>query len=132
MTETDAPKSAAPVAASAAPAAAQPAVQSAPAAPAAECAQPAAAPAEVVTEGEGVFVIKSPSYGLFYAQSEPGAAPYVKLGDSVKAGDTVGLVEIMKTFTAITSDVSGTVVGIHVKNEQMLEPDQPLFSIQVS
>ena len=91
------------------------------------CAQPA----ETVSEQAGIAVIKSPSYGLFYAQPEPGSPPYVKLGDTVKAGDTLGLVEIMKTFTAITSEVDGEIVQIHVKNEQILEPDQPLFSIKV-
>jgi acetyl-CoA carboxylase biotin carboxyl carrier protein len=84
-----------------------------------------------VAEQAGIAVIRSPSYGLFYAQPEPGSPPYVKLGDAVKAGDTVGMVEIMKTFTAITSEVNGEVVQIHVKNEQVLEPGQPLFSIKV-
>ena len=88
-------------------------------------------PAESVSEQAGIAVIKSPSYGLFYTQQGPGSPPYVKLGDAVKAGDTVGLLEIMKTFTAITSEVDGEVVQIHVKNEQVLEPGQPLFSIKV-
>jgi acetyl-CoA carboxylase biotin carboxyl carrier protein len=90
-----------------------------------------AKPAEIKSERAGIAVIKSPSYGIFYTQPEPGTPPYVKLGDSVKAGDTVGLLEIMKTFTAIISEVGGIVVQIHVKNEQVLEPDQPLFSIRV-
>jgi acetyl-CoA carboxylase biotin carboxyl carrier protein len=88
-------------------------------------------PAESVSEQAGIVVIKSPSYGLFYTQQGPGSPPYVKLGDVVKAGDTVGLLEIMKTFTAITSEVDGEVVQIHVKNEQVLEPGQPLFSIEL-
>ena len=88
-------------------------------------------PAESVSEQAGIVVIKSPSYGLFYTQQGPGSPPYVKLGDVVKAGDTVGLLEIMKTFTAITSEVDGEVVQIHVKNEQVLEPGQPLFSIKL-
>ena len=88
-----------------------------------------ASPVAIVDQ-VGVVVIKSPSYGLFYAQPEPGAPSYVEMGGVVKQGDTLGLVEIMKTFTAITSSVAGKVVGVHVKNEQMLEPDQPLFSIQ--
>ena len=93
-------------------------------------AETAAASQVAVVEQAGVVVIKSPSYGLFYAQPEPGAPSYVEMGCVVKQGDTLGLVEIMKTFTAITSDVAGKVIGVHVKNEQMLEPDQPLFSIQ--
>lgn len=90
-----------------------------------------AQPAETVLEQAGISVIKSPSHGLFYAQPEPGSPPYVKLGDSVKAGDTVALVEIMKTFTAIASEVDGEVVQIHVTNQQSLEPGQPLFSIKI-
>ena len=84
-----------------------------------------------VAEQEGIVLVKSPNYGLFYAQSEPGAPPYVKIGDRIKAGDTVGLLETMKTFTAISSPSDGEVVAIHVKNEEMLEPDQPLVSIKV-
>ena len=84
-----------------------------------------------VAEQEGIVLIKSPNYGLFYAQSEPGAPPYVKIGDMIKAGDTVGLLETMKTFTAISSPSDGEVLAIHVKNEEMLEPDQPLVSIRV-
>jgi acetyl-CoA carboxylase biotin carboxyl carrier protein len=91
-----------------------------------------AQPAETVPEQAGIALIKSPSYGLFYSQPEPGTPPYVKLGDAVKTGDTVGLLEIMKTFTAIVSDVDGIVVQIHVKNEQVIEPGQPLFSLKVN
>ena len=85
----------------------------------------------LIAEQEGVFIIRSPSYGIFYAQSEPGAPPYVTVGAAISADDTVGLMEIMKTFTAITSPVAGEVVAIHVKNEETLEPDQPLVSVRV-
>ena len=90
-----------------------------------------AKPVEAVLDQAGIVVIKSPSYGIFYAQSEPGAPAYVKLGDTVKAGDTMGLLEIMKTFNAISSEVDGEVVAIHVQNQDVLEPDQPLFSLKV-
>ena len=105
-------------------------LQTVPAAPAVTAeAEPATKPA--VIEQEGIVLVKSPNYGLFYAQSEPGAPPYVKIGDTIKAGDTVGLLETMKTFTAISSPADGEVVAIHVKNEEMLEPDQPLVSIKI-
>lgn len=102
-------------------------------APAAEAAAPEPAPAQpaATEEAEGVFVVKSPSYGIFYAQSEPGAPPYVKLGDTVKKGDTLCLIEIMKTFNALSSVVDGEIVGIHVRNQDTLEPGQSLFSIKV-
>jgi len=84
-----------------------------------------------VPEQEGIFTIKSPSYGLFYSQSEPGAPPYVTVGAVINKDDTIGLMEIMKTFTAITSPVAGEVVAIHINNEETLEPDMPLVSIKV-
>lgn len=85
--------------------------------------------APAVAPAGDVDYILCPSYGLFYAQSEPGAPPYVRVGDHLNAGDTVGLLEIMKTYTAITTDVAGTVVEILVKNQDAVEPDQPLFAI---
>ena len=96
---------------------------------AATIAETAAKPA--IPEQEGIVLVRSPNYGLFYAQVEPGAPPYVTIGATVKAGDTVGLLETMKTFTAISSPVDGEVVAIHVKNEETLEPDQPLISIKI-
>ena len=75
--------------------------------------------------------LKSPSYGLFYAQSEPGAPAYVRVGDHIQEGDTVCLIEIMKTYTAMTSNVSGTVVEILVNNQDAVEPEQPLFAVRV-
>ena len=85
-----------------------------------------------IPEQEGVYIIKSLSYGLFYAQSEPGAPPYVTVGSAIQKDDTIGLMEIMKTFTAITSPVTGEVIAIHVKNEETLEPGQPLVSVRIS
>ena len=87
--------------------------------------------ASSVTEEPGTVIVKSPSYGMFYAQSDPSSPPYISVGSVVKKGDTLGLLEIMKTYSAITSDTDGVVVGIFVKNEDILEPDQPLFSIRV-
>ena len=87
-------------------------------------------PANAPEYREGVAVVKSPSYGLFYSQPEPGAPPYVQIGDRVSKGDTLGLVEIMKTFNAIAAEETGEVIAIHVKNEEQLAPGQPLFSIR--
>ena len=112
---------------------AAPSVPAAPVAIAAEtpAIEPEAAAAAAVEEAADIVIIRSPSYGMFYAQSEPGAPAYVKMGDTVKTGDTVGLLEIMKTFNAVTSPADGEVVAIHTQNAEMLEPDQPLFSIRV-
>ena len=116
---------------SASDAARTPAIMPEPATPPEPATLPDTKPAEAVLEQEGIVLVKAPSYGLFYAQPEPGSPPYVRLGDTVQIGETLGLLEIMKTFSAISSDVAGEVVRIHVVNEQVLEPDQPLFSIKV-
>lgn len=128
VAEQSAPKPEALPKAAAAPEVIQPPAVTVEAAPIAE---PAARPTETVTEQAGIFIVKSPSYGIFYTQSEPGAPTYVKLGDTVKAGDTLGLVEIMKTFNAISSEVAGEIVAIHVQNQEVLEPEQPMFSIKL-
>ena len=125
---TAAVQPAAPIAVTAAPAVNATPVAAAVEAPAATI---AAAPAAEVVEADDIVIIRSPSYGIFYAQSEPGAPPYVKLGAAVKTGDTVGLLEIMKTFNAVTSPADGEVIAIHIQNAEMLEPDQPLLSIRV-
>lgn len=91
---------------------------------------PEAQPQKAAAQDEGVVYLKSPSYGLFYAQSEPGAPAYVKVGDHIQVGDTVCLIEIMKTYTAMTSNVSGTVVEILVNNQDAVEPEQPLFAVK--
>lgn len=129
VTEVSAPKAEAAPKVLAAPEVKQPAEVVAQPAPSVQ--EPAVKPAEAVPEQSGVVVIKAPSYGIFYAQAEPGAPAYVKLGDTVNQGDTMGLLEIMKTFNAITSEVTGEIVGIHVVNQQVLEPEQPLFSVKV-
>ncbi|WP_095013054.1 acetyl-CoA carboxylase biotin carboxyl carrier protein [Tsuneonella mangrovi] len=102
-----------------APAAAPAPATTAPAAP-----EPAAAaPAEVVG------ALKSPMVGTVYLSAEPGAAPFVTVGDSVKQGDTVLIVEAMKVMNPITADKAGTIQAILVENAQPVEFDQPLVVI---
>ena len=84
-----------------------------------------------VQEEAGVVIIKSPSHGLYYAQAGPGSPPFVTIGKKVKKGDTVGLLEIMKVYSAITTHVGGEVVKIYVGNEELLEPGQALIAIKV-
>lgn len=64
--------------------------------------------------------------GRFYAQPEPGAAPFVRLGQRIEAGTTVGLVEVMKVFNAVTADVAGEVVALPVQDGEFVEFDQPI------
>jgi len=90
-------------------------------APAAE-----AAPASTLPAGH---VVKAPMVGTFYASATPGAAAFVKVGQQVKAGETLGIIEAMKMFNQIEADVAGTVQAILVDNGQPVEFDQPMFVI---
>ena len=74
-------------------------------------------------------VVRSPMVGTFYASPNPDSPPFVKLGQSVKAGDTLGIIEAMKMFNPIEADVSGTVVAVLVSNGKPLEFDEPMFVI---
>lgn len=94
-----------------------------PAAPAEE----AAGAEDAMPEGE---IVPSPMVGTFYAASGPEAEEFVKMGQSVGVGDTLCIIEAMKMFNQIESDVSGTVVAILVENGQPVEYDQPLFVIR--
>ena len=80
--------------------------------------------------GNSGYSLKSPMVGVVYLASEPGAKPFVKVGQSIKAGDTVALVEAMKTFNPIKSDKDGTVKKILVTDGAAVEFDQPLIVIE--
>ena len=80
-----------------------------------------------VPEGEPVL---APMVGTFYAASGPEAEPFVKLGQTVGVGDTLCIIEAMKMFNQIESDISGTVVAILAENGQPIEYDEPLFIIR--
>jgi acetyl-CoA carboxylase biotin carboxyl carrier protein len=97
------------------------------AAPAAPVAAPAAGePASNLPAGH---VVKAPMVGTFYASASPGAAAFVKVGQQVKAGETLGIIEAMKMFNQIEADVGGTVQAILIDNGQPVEFDQPMFVI---
>ena len=74
--------------------------------------------------------LKSPMVGVVYLATEPGAKPFVKVGDTVHAGDTVALVEAMKTFNPIKATADGIVKEILVTDAQAVEFDQPLIVIE--
>lgn len=73
---------------------------------------------------------RSPMVGTFYAAPSPGAAPFVQVGQTVKKGDTLGIIEAMKMFNPIEAEFDGTVVAILVESGQPVEYDQPLFVIR--
>ncbi len=113
---------AAPVAAIAAPAPV--------AAPAAAPAPAAAAPAPAAESKGNTIEIKSPMIGTFYRSSSPDKPPFVEVGQSIKKGDTVCIIEAMKLFNEIESEVSGTIVKVLVNDSSPIEYDQPLFLVE--
>ncbi len=93
--------------------------------PAVEVTPAAAVPAEPVGH-----TVKSPMVGTFYRASSPGAKPFVEIGDTIKEGETICIVEAMKILNEIEADKSGTVTKILVDNGQAVEYGQPLYVIE--
>jgi len=83
-------------------------------------------------ENSDFIEIKSPMIGTFYLTANPESEPFVAIGDSVKVGQTVCIVEAMKLFNEIESEYSGKIVKILVENASPIEFDQPLFLIDPS
>ena len=90
---------------------------------------PAAVPAKETAIGSDK-VVTSPLVGTFYAAPSPEAEPYVKVGDTVKKGQVLGLIEAMKLMNEIESEYDGVVEAILVENEEVVEYGQPLFRIK--
>lgn len=108
---------------------AQAPVQTAPAA----SAPAAAAETPASTEDNSKYItVKSPMIGTFYRASAPGKEPFVSVGDMVSPGDVLCIVEAMKLFNEIESEVSGKIVKILVDDSTPIEYDQPLFLIDPS
>jgi acetyl-CoA carboxylase biotin carboxyl carrier protein len=112
-----------------------PVMHAAPVAPAPV--MPMAGPTEAASGGapKGVsdlppgHVVRAPMVGTFYASPSPDKPPFVTVGQSVRAGETLGIIEAMKMFNPIEADVAGTVVKVLVETGQPIEFDQPLFVI---
>jgi acetyl-CoA carboxylase biotin carboxyl carrier protein len=101
-------------------------------APAPVAAPVAAAPAAPAAPESGLpagHVVKAPMVGTYYAASTPGAPAFAVVGQQVKAGETIGIIEAMKMFNQIEADVAGTVVAVLVENGQPVEFDEPMFVI---
>ena len=115
------------VTATAAPAA----VVAAPVAPvAAPAAAAVAAADEPAADEAGVTVVESPMVGTFYRSPSPGAPAFIEVGATVKAGQTLCIVEAMKLMNEIEADVGGTIVEILVEDAQPVQFGQPLFKIR--
>ncbi|SKC52492.1 acetyl-CoA carboxylase biotin carboxyl carrier protein [Ohtaekwangia koreensis] len=106
----------APVATSAAPAAQTPAVQT--------------KAAEAPASGKKTIEIKSPMIGTFYRSSNPDTPPFASVGDKISKGQTVCIIEAMKLFNEIESEISGTIVKAPVENATPVEYDQVLFVVE--
>ena len=96
---------------------------------------PAAAPAAEGAASENGDaaagnVVASPLVGTFYAAASPDAEPFVKVGDTVKKGQVLGIIEAMKLMNEIESEYDGVVEAVLVKNEDVVEYGQPLFRIR--
>lgn len=118
----------APVAVPAAP------VAAAPAAPVAASSEPAETPAASTTESDDskYITIKSPMIGTFYRKPSPDKDVFVNVGDEISSGSVVCVVEAMKLFNEIESEVSGKIVKVLVEDMSPVEYDQPLFLVDPS
>jgi acetyl-CoA carboxylase biotin carboxyl carrier protein len=105
-----------------------PAPMAAPAVPAVEVTP--AAPVAAAPAAPAGHTVKSPMVGTFYRASSPGAKPFVEIGDTIKEGETICIVEAMKILNEIEADKSGTVTQILVENGQAVEYGQPLYVIE--
>jgi acetyl-CoA carboxylase biotin carboxyl carrier protein len=109
-----------------------PVVASVATAPAAPVAAATPAPAATAPDEPALpagHVVSAPMVGTFYVSSTPGAEPFVKVGQQVRQGETLGIIEAMKMFNQIEADVAGTVVAVLVENGQAVEFDEPMFVI---
>jgi acetyl-CoA carboxylase biotin carboxyl carrier protein len=109
---------------------AAPAPAFAPAAPATAPAAPAEPAVSKEPASSNLITIKSPMIGTFYRASSPETPAFVNIGDEIKPGKVVCVIEAMKLFNEIESEVSGKIVKILVENATPVEFDQPLFLVE--
>jgi acetyl-CoA carboxylase biotin carboxyl carrier protein len=110
----------------------QPAVTqaAAPAAPVATVHTPAPAEAPAAADVSKYITIKSPMIGTFYRSSSPDKPSFANVGDEIQAGSVLCIIEAMKLFNEIESEVSGKIVKVLVDNASPVEYDQPLFLVE--
>jgi len=97
-------------------------------APAPTSSAPAAKPAAPIPEG--MLAITAPLLGTFYIAPEPGAPPFVTVGQQITEDTTCGLIEVMKVFNSVRATVAGTIVDVVAQNGQFVEFGQPLFIVK--
>ena len=81
------------------------------------------------TDNTNHIMIKSPIIGTFYRRPSPDKDPFVNVGDTLEVGSVVGIVEAMKLFNEIESEISGTIIKVLVDDMSPVEYDQPLFLV---
>ncbi|MES2588542.1 MAG: acetyl-CoA carboxylase biotin carboxyl carrier protein [Bacteroidota bacterium] len=106
--------------------------QAAPVAPAPVAAPVAAAPVAPVVEESKLITVKSPMIGTFYRSSSPDKDAFVQVGDMIAKGSPVCIIEAMKLFNEIESEISGKIVKVLVDDASPVEYDQPLFLVDPS
>ncbi|MEJ8555441.1 acetyl-CoA carboxylase biotin carboxyl carrier protein [Tepidibacter sp. Z1-5] len=90
---------------------------------------------EEIVESEtdnNTYIVNAPIMGTFYSASSPEDGDFVNVGDKVKKGDTLCILEAMKLMNEIECDVDGEIIEVLVENEELVEYDQPLFKIKVN
>ncbi|TAD97299.1 MAG: acetyl-CoA carboxylase biotin carboxyl carrier protein [Bacteroidetes bacterium] len=85
-----------------------------------------------VEAGKNYVAIKSPMIGTFYRSSSPQTPAFISVGDKIEKGKVVGIIEAMKLFNEIESDLSGTIVKVLVENASPVEYDQDLFLVELN
>lgn len=109
----------------------QPAIEQAPAQPgSAPAPAPASGASSPAADDSKFITIKSPMIGTFYRSSSPDKGVFVNVGDEIKVGQVLCIIEAMKLFNEIESEVSGRIVKVLVDNASPVEYDQPLFLVE--
>jgi acetyl-CoA carboxylase biotin carboxyl carrier protein len=93
---------------------------------------PGAAPAASGDEGGELAIVKSPIVGTFYRSAEPGAKPLVSVGDTVRKGQVLCIIEAMKLMNEIDSEYDGEITSIYIENGQAVQYGERLFAIKPS
>lgn len=101
-------------------------------APAAPAAQPAQDTAPASDDGGELGIVKSPIVGTFYRATEPGAKPLVSVGDTVRKGQVLCIIEAMKLMNEIDSEYDGEITSIYIENGQPVQYGERLFAIKPS
>jgi acetyl-CoA carboxylase biotin carboxyl carrier protein len=93
-------------------------------------ASPAPAPPPEAVVEAGLTIVKSPIVGTFYRASDPNSAPFVSVGDSVKIGQVLCIIEAMKLMNEIEAEVAGEIVKVHHESGQPVQYGEPLFTVR--